>query len=298
MSKRKGNDINGIVLLNKPYGFSSNQALQKVRWLYNAKKAGHTGNLDPMATGLLPICFGVATKISQYLLDSDKAYDAIIQLGESTTTGDREGEIIQTLDVPSLTLDKIKHELTNFLGEVEQIPPMYSALKHEGRPLYEYAREGIVIERKKRVITILDINNVEYNSDSHQLKISVKCSKGTYIRTLAEDIAKSLGTVAHLIYLHRTQCGIFYGDNMYSIDDLTVSDTDTAMQDAILPIEEAFSDRPKLILDDNEFTVFRNQGKWRGLRVTQDNVYRLYFDDSFKGVAEFKGGKLINKQWF
>ncbi len=298
MSKRKGDDINGIVLLNKPYGISSNQALQKVRRLFNAKKAGHTGNLDPMATGLLPICFGRATKISQYLLDSDKAYQATIQLGASTTTGDKEGEIIQTLDVPVLTVATINEHLNKFLGDIEQTPPMYSALKHEGRPLYEYARQGIEIERKSRLVIIYKISVIEYDPELFQLKIQVKCSKGTYIRTLAEDIAKSLGTVAHLIYLHRTQCGLFYDEKMHSIDDLTVSDADTSTQSAILPIEAAFLDRPILLLDDNEFTVLRNQGKWRGPLVTQDNVYRLYFGNSFVGVAEFKDKKLINKQWF
>lgn len=210
--------ISGVFLLNKPLGISSNAALQKVRWLYRAQKAGHTGALDPLASGLLPICLGEATKFSHYLLDSTKRYQTTIQLGHSTTTGDVEGEILLEQAIPELTQEKIAHVLAQFTGDIQQIPPMYSALKKEGRPLYELARKGIEIEREARPITIEHIQLLSFTVTT--ITLDVTCSKGTYIRVLGEDIAKALGTYGHLIYLHRIKTGHFDLIPEYTIEYL------------------------------------------------------------------------------
>ncbi len=210
--------ISGVFLLNKPLGISSNAALQKVRWLYRAQKAGHTGALDPLASGLLPICLGEATKFSHYLLDSTKRYQTTIQLGHSTTTGDVEGEILLEQAIPELTQEKIEHILAQFTGDIQQIPPMYSALKKEGRPLYELARKGIEIEREARPITIEQIQLLSFTTNT--ITLDVTCSKGTYIRVLGEDIAKALGTYGHLIYLHRIKTGHFDLIPEYTIEYL------------------------------------------------------------------------------
>lgn len=193
--------LSGVLLLDKPVGVSSNTALQKARRLFGAQKAGHTGVLDPLASGLLPICFGEATKFAQYLLDADKAYTATMKLGEATTTGDAEGDIIATSDC-AVSAEAFQAACTRFTGPVRQVPPMFSALKHEGRPLYEYARKGIVIERKPRDICIHAIDIEVFSPPL--ARIAVRCSKGTYIRTLSEDIAKHIGTFAHLTALRRT----------------------------------------------------------------------------------------------
>ncbi|WP_336930402.1 tRNA pseudouridine(55) synthase TruB [Acinetobacter tandoii] len=210
--------VHGVFLLNKPLGISSNAALQKVRWLLRAEKAGHTGALDPLASGLLPICFGEATKFSHFLLDSTKRYQTTIQLGHSTTTGDVEGEILLEQAVPVLTEESIQNVLNQFVGEIQQIPPMYSALKKQGRPLYELARKGIEVEREARPITIEAIQLLSFTESS--ITLDVTCSKGTYIRVLGEDIAKALGTYGHLTYLHRIQTGHFELIPSYTIEYL------------------------------------------------------------------------------
>lgn len=210
--------VHGVFLLNKPLGISSNAALQKVRWLLRAEKAGHTGALDPLASGLLPICFGEATKFSHFLLDSTKRYQTTIQLGHSTTTGDVEGEILHEQAVPVLTEESIQNVLNEFVGEIQQIPPMYSALKKQGRPLYELARKGIEVEREARPITIEAIQLLSFTESS--ITLDVTCSKGTYIRVLGEDIAKALGAQGHLTYLHRIQTGHFELIPSYTIDYL------------------------------------------------------------------------------
>ena len=210
--------VHGAFLLNKPLGISSNAALQKVRWLLRAEKAGHTGALDPLASGLLPICFGEATKFSHFLLDSTKRYQTTVQLGHSTTTGDVEGEVLLEQAVPELTEERIQQVLQQFVGETQQIPPMYSALKKQGRPLYELARKGIEVERDARPITIEAIQLLSFTENS--ITLDVTCSKGTYIRVLGEDIAKALGTYGHLTYLHRIQTGHFELIPSYTIEYL------------------------------------------------------------------------------
>lgn len=230
--------ISGVFLLNKPLGISSNAALQKVRWLYRAQKAGHTGALDPLASGLLPICLGEATKFSHYLLDSVKRYQTTIQLGHSTTTGDVEGEVLLQQAVPALSQERIEQVLAQFQGDLMQVPPMYSALKKEGRPLYELARQGIEIEREARPVTIDAIELLSFTEES--ITLDVTCSKGTYIRVLGEDIAKALGTYGHLTYLHRIKTGHFDLIPSYSIEyleSLSEAERETLLLPAYAPVQ-------------------------------------------------------------
>lgn len=210
--------VNGVFLLNKPLGISSNAALQRVRGLYRANKGGHTGALDPLASGLLPICLGEATKFSHYLLNSTKRYQTTIYLGHSTTTGDTEGEVLLEKAVPVLNEEKIQQVLADFTGDLQQVPPMYSALKKDGRPLYELARQGIEIEREARPMTIDAIELLSFSENS--LTLDITCSKGTYIRVLGEDIAQALGTYGHLTYLHRIKTGHFDLIPSYTIEYL------------------------------------------------------------------------------
>ncbi len=204
--KNKGRNVSGVLLLDKPKGCSSNHVLQRVKRLFGAAKAGHTGSLDPLATGMLPVCFGEATKISAFLLEADKRYHLKCQLGVSTATGDAEGDVLDTQDVSSIKESAIKAVLPEFIGEIEQVPPMYSALKHNGERLYKLARQGIEVERKPRRVTIYDIEFLSFEQDDQQraiLELEVSCSKGTYVRTLVEDIAKKLNCGAHITALRR-----------------------------------------------------------------------------------------------
>lgn len=235
--------LSGVFLLNKPLGISSNAALQRVRWLFRADKGGHTGALDPLASGLLPICLGEATKFSHYLLDSNKRYQTTIQLGHSTTTGDVEGEVLLEAEIPVLTEQSIQEVLAKFIGDTTQIPPMYSALKKEGRPLYELARKGIEIEREARSIHLSAIELISFTNQSITLDIS--CSKGTYIRVVGEDIAKALGTYGHLTYLHRIQTGHFSIIPEYTIEYLE-SLTEQAREALLLPAYAPVDHFPKV----------------------------------------------------
>ena len=217
--KRPKKNISGVLLLDKPLGFSSNQALQKVKWLLQAAKAGHTGTLDPLATGLLPLCFGEATKFAHYLTDADKTYFATIKLGITTNTGDAEGEVLSTKAV-NVTQAQFEQACSQFVGEISQIPPMYSALKFEGKAMYEYARAGVEVERKSRLITIHQITQNAFEQDV--ASITVTCSKGTYIRTLAEDIGNLLGCGAHLIGLRRTATANYQIAQSMTIEQLSL----------------------------------------------------------------------------
>lgn len=215
--KRIRRNVSGIILLDKPKGFSSNAALQKVRWLLNAEKAGHTGSLDPLATGVLPLCFGEATKFSQYLLDADKGYETLMQLGVTTTTADAEGDVLEEREV-TVGRAEIEAALPAFRGPIRQVPPMYSALKRDGQPLYKLARAGQVVEREPRSVTInrLELLSVEGN----QARLDVACSKGTYIRTLVEDLGHVLGCGAHVAELRRTQAGPFSLAQTVTLEEL------------------------------------------------------------------------------
>ena len=211
-------DLDAILLLDKPVGISSNAALQRAKRLFRAKKAGHTGSLDNLAEGLLPICFGEGTKLAGYLLESDKVYETVAQLGITTTTGDAEGDILTEKTVPELSIEHIKVVLNSFLGEQSQIPPMFAALKHAGQPLYKLARKGITIDREPRQITIYDIQFIDFKDNL--LHLSVSCSKGTYIRSLAFDFGKAMQSGSHLTALRRTKIGAYSVENAYSPETL------------------------------------------------------------------------------
>lgn len=247
--KRKGRDISGILVIDKPSGMTSNGVLQKVKWLYQAQKAGHTGALDPIATGVLPICLGEATKFSQRLLDSNKRYVTRVQLGESRDTGDIEGETLDRADIPDLSEQIIEDVLTQFRGEITQIPPMYSALKHEGRKLYELAREGIEfdIKKKARKVSILKLELLGFGEDF--IELDVTCTKGTYIRSLSEDVAKALGSLGYVAVLRRLAAGPYQQEMMITLDELQAlkpegSDDYSAMDDRLLPTYTALQSVP------------------------------------------------------
>ncbi len=236
--------INGVLLLDKPVGWSSNDALIKTKRLLNAIKAGHTGTLDPFATGLLPLCFGEATKFSADLLDADKTYQTVVHLGVTTNTGDTEGEVIQTREV-NVTEAQIHAVLDTYRGDIMQVPPMYSALKRDGKPLYEYAREGITLEREARPVTIHLLEFVKYEAPF--LTLNVRCSKGTYIRVLGEDIGHALGCGAHLNALRRTQVGHLVLEDTVTLDQLIAMSEE--QRDALLaPVDALLSSFPEVVL--------------------------------------------------
>ena len=247
--------VHGVFLLNKPLDISSNGALQRVRWLFRAEKAGHTGALDPLATGLLPICLGEATKFSHYLLDSVKRYQTTIKLGQTTTTGDVEGDILQERGIPELTQEKIERVLAQFRGDILQVPPMYSALKKHGKPLYELARQGIVIEREPRPIQILDLTLTSFTPNS--LTLDVTCSKGTYIRVLGEDIGEALGCGGHLNALHRTATGHFDLIPEYTIEQLE-SLTELERETLLLPVYAPVEHLPRVQIPEGRTKYFCN----------------------------------------
>lgn len=252
---KKGRAVSGIVVINKPLGLSSNQVLQRVKHLFGAQKAGHTGALDPLASGVLPICLGEATKLSQLLLDADKAYDTTARLGEIRSTGDAEGEVVATAPVPELDRQQLEPLLDRFRGEVEQVPPMFSALKLDGKPLYELARQGMsadeiqaVADKKRRVITIHEL--LLQDVRPQELDLSVRCSKGTYIRTLVEDIGQAIGCGAYVSRLHRTQCGPFHSGQMLTLEQLEALAAEgmEKLDRVLLPPATAIPDWPEVAL--------------------------------------------------
>ena len=248
-NKRK---INGILLLDKPIGLTSNAALQEIKYLYFAQKAGHTGSLDPLATGMLPICFGEATKFSQYLLDSDKSYTVKAKLGERTTTSDAEGEIVSTREVPTLSQKQIDKVLDQFRGEIKQIPSMFSALKYQGRPLYQYAREGIEIPREARPVTVYQLTLTDY--EDPVVTLTMRVSKGTYVRTIVDDLGELLGCGAHVIELRRTSVCGFAENEMITLDQIEQMKEEKhfqAMDDLLMPPEIAVAHWPEVNVGAN-----------------------------------------------
>lgn len=286
--------VDGVLLLDKPPGLSSNQALQRAKHLFMAAKAGHTGSLDPFATGLLPLCFGEATKFSHYLLDADKTYAATMHLGATSTTGDTEGEILTTAEV-SFTEAQIEKALRGFLGEVSQVPPMYSALKHHGKALYEYARAGVEIERPARQVTVHGIAMTHY--EAPYLGIRVSCSKGTYIRTLAEDIGKALGCGAYLTQLRRLETGGFDLSGAVTLEQLETMSLES--RDALLQSADCLiADLPEVMLDeDSTFYLRRGQAVWLAGKRDQGEI-RLYGNDrQFLGLGEvMSDGKIAPRR--
>ena len=261
--KRKRVPVHGVLLLDKPVGMSSAQALAKAKWLLNAQKAGHTGTLDPFATGLLPLCFGEATKFAQDLLDADKTYETVVHLGITTDTGDTEGTIL-TQQIVDVTVAQIESVLEQFRGPISQVPPMHSALKRDGKPLYEYARAGITLEREARDVTIHQLDLLAY--DTPILRLRVACSKGTYIRVLGEDIGAALGCGAHLSALRRTVIGALDVSSALTLDQLAehpAADRNSCLQ----PVDSLLSSFPALVLDVALASRFR-----QGQRIALDRA--------------------------
>ena len=259
----KRRPVHGVLLLDKPKGLSSNDALQKVKWLMRAEKAGHTGTLDPLATGLLPLCFGAATKFSQLHLDADKRYEAVAALGVKTTTGDAEGDVIERRDV-HVTDELLQSVLQQFKGDIAQVPPMHSALKKDGKALYEYARAGIEVERVARNVKIYELAGVLI--DDFAIKIIVKCSKGTYIRTLGEDIGEALHCGAHLSSLRRIGTGGFDVSQCVTLEALEAMSEDERLA-CLLPVESLLEGHERVTLDAENTAMFlngvRRRGDWR-----------------------------------
>ena len=256
----KGRNISGILLLDKPEGLTSNEALQTVKRLYKARKAGHTGSLDPLASGLLPICFGEATKISGFLLDADKHYRVRCKLGEKTTTADAEGEVIETRPVEGIDAAGLEAALEAFRGSIQQVPPMYSAVKHQGQRLYKLAREGVEVEREPRTVVIHALELLSFEPPFFDL--DVRCSKGTYVRTLAEDIGEALGCGAHVTALRRLGVGPYDDQGMVTLDELkTLAEEGLEALDArLLPIESALAQWPEVQLNEDA-TYYLRQGQ-------------------------------------
>ena len=283
--------VHGVLLLDKPLGLSSNDALQKAKWLLRAEKAGHTGTLDPLATGLLPLCFGAATKFSQASLDADKRYLATLALGIRTTTGDAEGQVLERRDVDGITPGQIAAACAAFTGEIDQMPPMYSALKHEGKALYEYARQGIEIERKSRRVTIHGIDIVSVQAGT--VTLDVRCTKGTYIRTLAEDIGARLGCGASLAALRRTASGGLTLDGSITLTALEALPEEQRAALLTSP-DRLLADVPELRLPAPEAARFLS-GLRRRVDAPDAERVRVYGPESraFLGSAHITSGELI-----
>nr|VFJ60467.1 MAG: tRNA pseudouridine55 synthase [Candidatus Kentron sp. FM]VFJ61670.1 MAG: tRNA pseudouridine55 synthase [Candidatus Kentron sp. FM]VFK09986.1 MAG: tRNA pseudouridine55 synthase [Candidatus Kentron sp. FM] len=248
---KKGRDIQGVLLLDKPVGMGSNEVLQVVKHLYRARKAGHTGSLDQLASGLLPICMGEATKLSGFLLNADKRYRAVFRLGETTSTGDAEGEILDRRPVDHITRVQVEDGLTRFRGEIEQIPPMHSAIKHKGQRLYRLAQQGVVVDRKPRTITVYVLELLRFEQGS--IELDIHCSKGTYIRTLAADLGEVLGCGGHVQALRRISSGPFNEAGIVTLNRLReLAGKDLSMLDALLlPTDAVLSDRPQINLSED-----------------------------------------------
>ena len=302
----KRRPVHGVLLLDKPKGLSSNDALQKARWLLRAEKAGHTGTLDPLATGLLPLCFGAATKFSQLHLDADKRYEATVALGVKTTTGDAEGDVLETREV-HVTAEQLQDVLQRFRGPIKQIPPMHSALKKDGKALYEYARAGIEVERAARHVMIYEIDghleipsNLSSNMavagviiDYSAIKLIVKCSKGTYIRTLGEDIGEALHCGAHLSSLRRIGTGGFDVSQCVTLEALEAMD-ETQRLACLLPVDSLLEGHTRIMLDADNTARFLNGVRRRGDWAQSDSI-AVYGKESnaLLGTAHAAGGELI-----
>lgn len=294
--------VHGVLLLDKPLGLSSNQALQRAKWLLRAEKAGHTGTLDPLATGVLPLCFGAATKFSQLHLDADKTYETVVRLGVKTSTADAEGDVIQIRDV-QCTPGQVVEVLDRFMGMIEQVPPMHSALKKDGKPLYEYARDGEIVEREARRVTIhdLDLLEMQLNDGAPSLRLRVRCSKGTYIRTLGEDIGEALGCGGHLTSLRRVATGPFSAEQCITLEALEAESEDQRFA-RLLPVPALLPGHMAVTLDEENAARFlsgvRRRGTWPN--ESQVAVYgpvptseRSGVKATLLGSAHTVGGELI-----
>jgi len=284
---KKGRNITGIVIIDKPTGRSSNHVLQQVKRLFDAKKAGHTGALDPLATGVLPVCLGEATKVSSYLLDADKAYHVTCKLGVVTDSGDSDGNILSTSEIPEFNEQTLLDLLPKFIGEQDQVPPMFSALKYNGQPLYKLARQGIEVERKSRRITIYDIQLLSIAADSFTL--AVRCSKGTYIRTLVEDISHELGSGGHVVMLRRVAAAGYTEPQAISIEQLEeiAQQGLDALDARLLPTEDALPSWPEVIVSNEMVTALRHGQTIKIKQAYLSAKVRLFdMDKTFIGLGE------------
>jgi len=289
MSRRHSNlrRVNGILLLDKPAGMTSNAALQAVKRLYRARKAGHTGSLDPLATGLLPLCFGEATKISGFLLDADKRYRVTCRLGERTTTGDAEGEVLERRPLDGITMADLQQVVASFVGEIEQVPPMYSAVKHKGERLYKLARQGVEVEREARRVTIHSLQAGDFRPPDFD--IEVHCSKGTYVRTLAEDIGEVLGCGAHVTALRRLGVGPFDDSQLVDMDTLEARAAEgmAALDQLLLPMERGLVQWPGVRLSGDAAFYLRQGQPVLVPQAPTEGWVRLYEGESrFLGMGE------------
>lgn len=287
MAKRKkGRSIDGIVILDKAIGISSNRALQEVKRIFDAQKAGHTGSLDPLATGVLPLCLGEATKVSQFLLDSDKKYRAKLKLGVRTDSGDSEGHEIETCTDFQVSKQEIEVALERFKGEIEQVPPMHSALKVNGVPLYKMARKGQTIERRPRQITVYSIELTALEGD--ELELEIACSKGTYIRTIADDLGQVLGCGAHIIALRRIQAGAFTEADCVSTQALKEeleSGGLSVIDEHLMPMDKAIADLPEVVLPSITASFIKNGQPVLVRHLPEEGLVRLYEEEQFIGIG-------------
>ncbi len=292
--RRRGRDVHGVLLLDKPQGLSSNDALQKVKRLYNANRAGHTGALDPLATGMLPICLGEATKFSQYLLDSDKRYRVIARLGQRTDTSDADGQVVEERTV-NFTAQELAAALDTFRGETQQVPSMYSALKYQGKPLYEYARQGIEVPREARPIVVYELLFIRHEGD--ELELEIHCSKGTYIRTIIDDLGEKLGCGAHVIFLRRLAVSRYPVERMVTLEQLAAlveqaeqqGITSAELLDPLLmPMDSPAADFPVVNLLPEVAVYFKNGNPVRANGVTTDGLVRVTEGEErkFIGMAQ------------
>lgn len=302
-NKIKPHAVNGILLLNKPTGMTSNAVLQRVKRLYQAQKAGHTGSLDPLATGMLPLCFGEATKFSQYLLDADKCYRVEGLLGIKTNSGDATGEIINQCHEFDVSLEALQQVLKQFQGAIMQVPSMFSALKHQGKPLYHYARQGKVIDRAARPVSIYDLQINHF--DGLHMDLTVTCSKGTYIRNLIEDIGEQLATGAHVTKLDRLYTAGLANETMYTLEQLAEQDHE-ALLSYLLPMERAVDHLPKIILEPQAINALY-QGKttdYNNPSAISGDVQLFTVDQQCAGIGELqvdgvlKAKRLLSNEYF
>ncbi|MEW7973656.1 MAG: tRNA pseudouridine(55) synthase TruB [Candidatus Thiodiazotropha endolucinida] len=286
--RNRGRNISGVLLLDKPEGMTSNKALQEVKFLYKAAKAGHTGSLDPLATGLLPICFGEATKLSAFLLDADKHYRVRVRLGETRTTADAEGEVIERVDPSGVTEAMLRDVLADFLGEQQQLPPMYSAIKYQGERLYKLARKGVEVEREPRTIRIHSLQLIDFSLP--EFEMDVHCSKGTYVRTLAEDIGKQLGCGAYVSGLRRTGVGPYDDQSMITLNEVQHAFSEKLfkeMDDWLLPLESALAEWPQVDLTADAAFYMRQGQPILVPNAPTSGWVRLYTNETdFLGVGQ------------
>jgi tRNA pseudouridine55 synthase len=299
--RSRGREVHGVVLLDKPVGCTSNGALQQVKRLFNARKAGHTGSLDPLASGMLPICLGNATKMSPFLLDADKHYVVRARLGERTDTADADGKVIESVPVPALHAAQVETVLASFEGEVLQLPPMYSAVKHKGRRLYELARAGVEVERERRAVRIHSLQLLSLEGDEFELE--VRCSKGTYVRTLVEDIAGALETVAHVTALRRLAVGPYAGEPMHTLEALeAIADTEglAGLDARLLPLDTAIAHWPSVQLGAESAFYLRNGQPVQVSRAPTHGLVRLYTEGAgFIGMGRITDdGRVAPKRLF